>query len=284
MIKRCRQIVWFLLGITCAVSAIWPQSHVAAFQGFPQDRGTLTPIQLEIEKQRMRLSSAEGEERRDAVTRLGSMRHPEASRAALFGLKDRMAIVRATSATAVLSLPVEESAASLTPLLTDKDEFVRREVAYALGQTRSHAAVPGLVERLLTDKSDEVRGAAAVALGQVSSVGTVSSLASVLNPQSGVAASKKNKNPKREQNPFVLRSAARSLGQIGDRAGVPALIVVLGDEKAESDVRRESAFALGEIGDPAALPILRAALTASDPHLVETASDAIRKIQRSSQQ
>jgi HEAT repeat protein len=195
-----------------------------------------------------------------------------------------MAIVRATSADAVLSLPVEESAASLTPLLTDKDEFVRREAAYALGRTRSLGAVAGLIERLLTDKSDEVRGAAAVALGQISNAGAVSSLASVLNPQSAAATSKKSKKTKREQNPFVLRSAARSLGQIGDRAGVPALIVALRDEKVENDVRRESAFALGVIGDPAAVPALREALTALDPHLAAASGDAIRKIQRSSQQ
>ena len=76
--------------------------------------GSFTPIQLEIEKQRVRLGSAEVEERRDAVTRLGSMHHPDASRAALSGLKDPLPIVRATSAGAVLSLPAEESAASLS--------------------------------------------------------------------------------------------------------------------------------------------------------------------------
>lgn len=281
--NKLRRCVWLALAITCAVLPIQPPGCVAAAKGFPQGRAALTPHQLEIEKQRMRLSSAEVEERRDAATRLGSMRLPEASRAALSGLKDHMAIVRATSAAAVLSLPAEESAVSLIPLLTDKDEFVRREAAYALGRTRSHAAVAGLIERLLTDKKDEVRGAAAVALGQISNVGTVSSLGSVLNAQSAVAPPKKSKKIKREQNPFVLRSAARSLGQIGDRAGVPVLIVVLQDEKAEDDVRRESAFALGALGDPAALPALREAQTARDPHLAEAANDAIRKIQRASQ-
>ena len=56
---------------------------------------------------------------------------------------------------------------ALIPLLSDKDEFVRREAAYALGLTRSRSATAALTERLLKDKEDGVRGAAAVALGQI---------------------------------------------------------------------------------------------------------------------
>lgn len=239
----------------------------------------LTPLQLEIEKQRLRLSSADTEERREALTRLGSMHHPAASRAALSALSDPSPIVRATAAAALLSLPAAESAASLVPLLADKEEFVRQQVAYALGQTRSRIAVPALIERL-TDKKDSVRGSAAVALGQIADAAAVSNLAALLNPQSGSIPTKKNKKAKREQNPFVLRAAARSLGQIGDRAGLPALIVVLQDEKAEDDVRREAAYALGAIGDPSAIPVLRGALTTRDPYLSQAAHEAIRKISR----
>src|SRR6185436_2497772 len=98
---------------------------------------SLTPLQLEIQKQKDRLSSAEIEDRRDAVSRLGALHHPDASRAAVAALKDPAAIVRATAAGVVLYLPSEESAAALLPLLSDKDEFVRQETAYALGKTRS---------------------------------------------------------------------------------------------------------------------------------------------------
>jgi HEAT repeat protein len=102
-----------------------------------------------------------------------------------------------------------------------------------------------------------------------------------LNPAAGeIPTKKKNKKSKREQNAFVLRAAARSLGQIGDRAGAPALIVVLQDEKAEDDVRREAALALGAIGDPVAIPALRGVLTARDPYLSHAAHEAIQKISR----
>jgi HEAT repeat protein len=254
---------------------------VFARADFKQERSaatSFTPLQLEIEKQRMRLSSAEVEERRDALTRLGSMHNPEASRVALAGLGDAVAIVKVSAAEAILSLPPDESARSLIPLLSDKDEFVRRETAYALGKTRSHSAVPSLIERLLNDKIDAVRGAAAVALGQIGDESGVTPLASVLNPQFGFFPSKGSKKNKKPENPFVLRAAARSLGQIGSRAGLPALIRALQDEQGEADVRRESALALGTVGDASALPALRETLTALDPYLSQAAQEAIRKI------
>lgn len=267
-----------ILGVVLPTTAAGVFAAANVKQGQTSEQH-LTPLQLEIEKQRLRLSSAETEDRREALTRLGSMHHPDASRVALSALSDPSPIVRATAAASVLSLPAEESAAGLLPLLADKDEFVRQQVAYALGQTRSRAAVAALIDRL-ADKKDSVRGSAAVALGQIADAAAVPSLAAVLNPQSGLMPAKKNKKSKREQNPFVLRAAAHSLGQIGDRAGLPALIVVLQDESAGDDVRREAAIALGAIGDSSAIPALRGALTARDPYLSQAAHEAIRNISR----
>lgn len=254
--------------------------------GQHRDSANLTAGQLEIEKQRVRLSSGDVEERRDALTRLGSMQHHEASRAALSALTDPMPIIRATAASSILAVPDAEAASHLIPLLKDKDEFVRREAAYALGKTRSSSGVSALAELLLTDKEDGVRGAAAVALGQIGDETAVVPLSAVLNPQVAMpdVKAKKNKKPRREQNLFVLRSAARSLGQIGSRAATPALILMIQDEKAEDDLRRESATALGRIRDTSALPSLRAALTARDPYLAEAAKEAILRITNSSLQ
>jgi HEAT repeat protein len=237
-----------------------------------------TPLQQSIENERIRFGSADGEVRRDAITKLGSMKHPDASRAALAGLKDPLAIIRATSAGAVLSLSAEESAQSLLPLLSDKDPFVRREAAYALGITRSSAAVPLLVQLLHSDKIDEVRGAAAVALGNIRNLASVAALIMVLNPQP--TEGRQKKASKKGQNPFVLRSVARSLGQLGSIEAVPILLMALRDETADSDVRREAAVALGAIGDAAALPALRESSLSIDPHLASAAFEAIRKIER----
>ena len=244
----------------------------------PANSDSLPPRQMEIEKQRKRLSSGDVEERRDALTRLGSMHHKDASLVALPGLADADAMVKVTAAQAILALPAEEAARSLMPLVNDPDDFVRREVAYALGKTRSRLAVAPLTERLLTDKVDEVRGAAAVALGEIGDETAVSPLASILNPQLGIVPTKGKKKKKQAENPFVLRAAARSLGLIGSRGGLSSLIYALQDVQGESDVRRESAIALGAVGDSSALPSLREALTASDPYLSQAAQAAINKI------
>ncbi len=279
--RACGRAVFFAVVLATVVAV--NTTNKTALAGVWQDpSGSLTPLQLEIAKQQSRLGSTEGWERRDAITRLGAMHHHAASRAALAGLRDPSPVNRATAASAILSLPTEEAAASLIPLLTDKDEFVRREAAYALGRTRSHSAVSHLIDRLLTDKTDEVRGAAAVALGKIGSPDAVAALSMKLAPQLASPAGKQNKKIKHEQNPFVLRSAARSLGQIGSNAAIPVLLTVLQDTKAELDVRREAASALGMIGDRGALPALRLAVSESDPYLSQAANDAIAKILKGS--
>ena len=239
---------------------------------------SLTPLQLEIEKQRNRLNSIEVEERRDAIARLGALHHPEASRAALAGLKDSAAIVRVTAAGAVLYLPSEVSATSLLPLLNDKDEFVRQETAYVLGKTRSRTAAASLVELLTREKKDGVRGAIVVALGEIGDEASVVTLAQVLRPD--LAATTAKKRSKKKENLLVLRAAAHSLGQIGNRAAVPALLAALQDQEEENDVRREAAVALGLIGDKSALPALNGLLNADDPYLSNAAFAAARKISR----
>lgn len=262
------------LKLICAFCAsLWLFSSAA----LAQETRNLTPTQIEIEKQRQRLNSSDTEERRDAVMRLGAMRLPDASRAALPALTDASPIVRATAAKSILSLGAEESVSSLLPLLNDKDEFVRREAAYALGLTRSTNATSALSERLLTDKEDGVRAAAAVALGQIADEAAVVALVGTLAPELSARGKKKQK---REPNVFVLRAAAAALGQIRSRAGTAALISTLNNEKLPSDVRRESARSLGLIGDQTAVPALRAASTAADPYLAAIASEALKKLSR----
>jgi len=220
-----------------------------------------------IQKQQQRLSSSDVEERRDAVMRLGSMRLEAASRVVLPALHDAAPIVRATAAKAILSLGSEMSAGHLLPLLNDKDEFVRRETAYALGLTKSRTATAALSERLLTDKEDGVRAAAAVALGEIADEAAVVPLVQALTATKKV-------------NVFVLRASAVALGKIKSRAGTAALISTLSNEKHPSDVRREAARSLGLIGDPTAASALKAASTAEDPFLSEIAHEALKKLSR----
>ncbi|MCA1626742.1 MAG: HEAT repeat domain-containing protein [Acidobacteria bacterium] len=240
---------------------------------------SLTPLQREIERQRSRLNSSDVEERRDAVLRLGALARPDSSRVAAAALTDSATIVRATAARSILSLPPGEAVVLLVPLLNDKNEFVRREAAYALGETRSRAAVEPLVTALARDREAGVRGAAAVSLGLIKDEAAVPALSEALGRRIARAGFLNRITfRKREENDFVRRAAVVALGQIGSREAVPALVAVLSNERAGDDVRREAARALGLIGDVAAVPALRAVVTASDPYLSQIAVEALRKL------
>jgi len=231
--------------------------------------------QSELDRQQQRLQSSDPEERRDALMRLGSMRTAAASKLALPALSDPVPMVRAVAAKAILSLGPEQSVSALLPLLNDKDEFVRRETAYALGLTHSHSATQALCSLLLNDKEVGVRSAAAVALGEIKDDAGVVVLSSVLAPE--LITPGKNKRSV-EKNAFVLRAVARSLGQIRSRSGCQALASALGNQKNELDVRREAAMSLGAIGDPTAISVLTAAASSEDPYLAKAASESLRKI------
>ena len=239
----------------------------------------LTPLQQEIKVLTARLSSADVEGRREAVMRLGALGRPEGSRAAAVALGDASAIVRATAARAVLSLPPGEAATLILPLLSDRDEFVRREAAYALGLTRSAAGVTALVAALEADKQPSVRGAAAVALGQVGDAAAVPALAGALSRRLQASGFfNRLRRRKVEEDEFVRRASAVALGQIGSRDAVPVLVETLSNARTPDDVRREAARALGLIGDPAAVPALRSVLTHRDPYLSRIAFEALRRL------
>ncbi len=233
----------------------------------------------EIERQQARLISQSAEERRDAVQRLGTLKRSDASRVAATALSDSAAIVRATAARAVLALPPEEAATAILPLLRDREEFVRQQATYALGETRVRANVSALINILSQDKSAGVRGAAAVALGETGDDAATIPLTQVLAKR--VRASGLLNRVRRRtvaENEFVRRAAAHSLGQIGSRAAVPALIAALKDQANSDDVRREAARALGLINDLSAISSLQSVLAAPDPFLSRIAFEALQKI------
>jgi HEAT repeat protein len=247
-------------------------------------RPTVLSIQHEIETARARLASSDEETRREAVMRLASLARPDASRVASIALNDSAARVRVAATRAVLSLPADESANLLIPLLNsrgrqrERDEIVRLSAAYALGETKSRTATVPLIAAL-EDRSAGVRGAAAVALGQIGDERAVPALIEILSrrirAQSSISRLLRQRT---EENEFVRRSALRALGQIGDRAAVTALIVILNNEESGDDLRREAARSLDRIGDPAAIPALRSVVSARDPYLARIAFEALQRL------
>jgi HEAT repeat protein len=274
MIKQVRPL-FFRAGSLVLLTAMFGAGEITARHSMVRQRNEdLTPIQRELERQRQRLKSEDIEDRRDALMRLGNLKRTDASRIAASGLTDLAPTVRVAAAHAVLSLPQAEAATLLIPLLQDKMEFVRRETAFALGETRSHSAAAPLESVLLNDKETGVRAAAAVALGEIGDESSVQALSQILSGQ----PEKKKKKAKAGTNEFVMRAAARSLGQIKSRSSVGVLIAALTNDTNAGDVRREAATALGLIGDPAAAPALQAAFTSGDPYLSEAARMALRRL------
>src|SRR5204863_8379671 len=90
-----------------------------------------------------------------------------------------------------------------------------------------------------------------------------------------------------DESQFVRMAAARSLGRLGDKKAVPALLEALSDPMFM--VRQNAMWALGEIGDPAALGALDS--WSSDPTMFseraitvgQLAQIAIQRIQLKSQ-
>ena len=262
-IKRRHPTILLPFAVACVISAV----NIAAFA---QPKESQTPLQRQIEVQKNRLTSADAEERRDALMKLKLIRRPEASRAAAASLNDAEPSVRVAAAHALTSAPSGDAANALIPLLQDKLEFVRREVAYALGESGSREAIAPLTKLLAADKEMSVRAAAAVALGRIKDESAVIALAKAIDERAP--------NKKAEEYEFVRRAAVESLGEIRSPAGVEVLVSVLTTEGNSLDTRRAAAMALGKIGSNSAVPALQAALHSDDPYLAEAAREALRRM------
>lgn len=259
--------------------------------------------QTDLGTLRRQIETGNTEAKRNALFQLRNLRTAEASRVAIPALSDSDEIVRATAAGSVIFLPKIEASQALLPLLADKSEMVRREAAYALGEAGDGSASAPLIQLLQKDKIAEVKGAAAMALGKIGDASALDALVKILQT-----------NPN-EDNEFLRRSAARSIGQIAQyiqtgrtenltpqnflsekykqihkpkyedlAAQFPAfktatnvLLKTLQNAKEADDTRREAAFALGAIGDRSALATLQANLASSDPYLAEICKEALAK-------
>lgn len=169
---------------------------------------------------------------------------------------------------------------SLLIALTDASHAtVRREAALRVAEVGKQAAAEAIVPLLhvlQTDPDAQVRVAAAYALRWFK--GTA---------DERIAATLLNTFQNQQEDAVVRGEAAESLGELGVRQAVPALITALQDSSAT--VRLESAFALGLLGDARALPEL-ARVAATDQGQVEwgdterwsvkdEASEAMKRIQ-----
>ena len=222
-------------------------------------------IDAEVARWSAQLKSGDPEERREAAMKLSGVEGSAATSALVSALTDPSSLVRA-SVVASLGERADTSVASplAASLTSDKDAFVRKTAAYALGKFSGTERTAALLAAL-KDKDAEVRGAAAVSLGDHAESAAVVPLAAALSDKSA----------------FVRAQAAHALGVNGSAAGqtVPTLIGLLASDH-DGEVKRRAATALGSIGDRSALQALDRATHDSDPYLAQAALDSIRMLER----
>lgn len=245
------------------------------------------------------LTSKKTEDRRNALQGLRSLGTTEAARVAVRGLTDKSSAVRATAAGALEMLPGDEAVEALAPLLKDGTELVRKEAVLAIGRTRTTQAVTEIRSRLKKEKSREVRAAMAIALGTNGDESGLPILAELLSAE-----------PK-EEDEFVRRSAARSIGQIAQlrRMGhadsvtprdflpndkdsrrvriaetmqseqiAAILLRIVADSRESSDTLREAVYALGAIGTASFRKVIEPLTRSDDPYLARIALEALARL------
>jgi len=157
----------------------------------------------------------------------------------------------------------------LISTLAEKDRFVRRAAAEALGKIRDLRAVEPLLSELESDNTPE---GAVIALGDIGDRRAVDALLRALEHRDsfvrqyaaealGQTGDVRAVEPlivalRNKDNDSVQRSAARALGKIRDSRALSHLIATLNDRKAHEFVRTAAATALGDLGDRAAVKTL----------------------------
>ena len=176
---------------------------------------------------------------------------------------DKEAFVRWNVAIAVGEIGHPRGIEVLGRLVGDPHANVRFRVALALGLISHEIGTP-LLEKMIYDTYEigghlVVRAFAAIALGKIGSESAVLPLAKLVE----------------DEDPVVRWHAAVALGDAGAKSGVQHLAKLIEDEIPF--VRAHAAIALAQIGDASGLPYLeRMAKEESVPRLADICTDALK--------
>ena len=240
------------------------------------------------------------EEKRTALSEIRNRRTPDQSRRAVPALSDPDATVRATAAGAVVFLPVDEAAAVLIPGLADRDEFVRKETAFALGTVKSRTATTTLTSLARRDKSAGVRSAAIFALGEIGDDSALEFLATAIGRKRGSATEFERSAAAKAIGKIALAKQRVPIAAVTPESFLPAnlktsaslrlrdltignedlgrlnaaLVAILMDPKEAADVRREAAFAIGAIAADANSALI-GCVSAADYYLAEICREGL---------
>jgi HEAT repeat protein len=140
----------------------------------------------------------------DALVKMG----PTAVDPLIDALKDRNLYLRKGAALALGQIKDPRAVDPLIAVLEDESSSVRRNAAQALGEIGDPLAVDPLLNVFQDDEDSQVRQKAAEALGKIDDVRAVEPLIAALQ----------------DTDPFIPREAALALGKIGDARAVDPLI------------------------------------------------------------
>ncbi|MGH9823696.1 MAG: HEAT repeat domain-containing protein [Blastocatellia bacterium] len=155
--RRLHLAAVFLVLFTFPLSATSRQAR-------PEHAGSKSSPQ-QPKASRERQASSEVDARVSDVMNLAASASPDSSRSLISYLNDSSPLVRAAALSGLASLQDSKSVPVIAAVLEkDKDEFVRRQAAFALGDFHDPAARPYLL-KALGDKSTDVKAAAMVSLG-----------------------------------------------------------------------------------------------------------------------
>ena len=190
-------------------------------------------------------------------------------------MEDDNILVRCSAILSIVAYDAPEIPKLLCELLSDFDKYVKIEAASMIGLTGYQKAVP-ILAKLLDAYDQNVRVAATTAIGTLGNAGTIPHLAKALKDSSSLVrinaaialfdlAQKINDKQKniaelclkaiRDENVYVVKNAARTLGIVGDEDTLRYIISLLKEEK-RPEITSNLVQALGMFKDPRALKIL----------------------------
>jgi len=200
-----------------------------------------------------------------------------------YDLKNPDPVRRREAAALIGKNKVQSATPNLVATVDDTDSSVRRAVVIALQEVQDARALPGFVV-LSSDSEKEIRdraiaGMTTAYLPRETGVGvTLNKVANSLNPWSdewGEVMTEPGLTPDpsvidalqarlADAEPTLRAKAARSLGILRGQSAIPALLVVLREDRS-NDARFEAARALRKIGDPSVGSELLKLVTYADP-------------------
>ena len=184
------------------------------------------------------LEATHDDERSVIGTALKCLRHyrgAEVVAALVDALKHSRLDLRLEAAEGLVEMADASAVPALLEALRDEDNFLRVRAKDALATVIDSSFIPDLLQML--EETPYKRGIAALLIQLKGDV--------VVNRMIALP-----KSPDID----LRTTAANTLGYLGDRVAVPALLLALKDE--EEKVRESSAFALGRLKDPGAAPDL----------------------------